>query len=123
MLTVRCMHDRATLYNSCRQHANESTTKTKTAEVSMRGSVLCSAAIFVGACGGSAIAASPAQAGAGLEMIQNIVVIYAENRSFDNLYGFFPGANGLQDISTSTAKSLQRDRDGSVFKELPPVWG
>jgi phospholipase C len=27
---------------------------------------------------------------AGIESIENIVVIYAENRSFDNLYGFFP---------------------------------
>ena len=32
---------------------------------------------------------------AGLDKITNIVVIYAENRSFDNLYGSFPGANGL----------------------------
>ena len=27
--------------------------------------------------------------------IETVVVIYAENRSFDNLYGNFPGANGL----------------------------
>jgi phospholipase C len=77
------------------------------------------------ACGGGAIAASPAKtppnAGARLENIRNIVVIYAENRSFDNLYGFFPGANGLTHISH--AQSVQRDRDGSVLKELPPVWG
>ena len=25
----------------------------------------------------------------GIDQIENIVVIYAENRSFDNLYGFF----------------------------------
>jgi len=30
----------------------------------------------------------------GLGKIRTIVVIYAENRSFDHLYGFFPGANG-----------------------------
>src|SRR5215472_2193840 len=29
-----------------------------------------------------------------IDQIENVVVIYAENRSFDNLYGFFPGANG-----------------------------
>jgi len=29
------------------------------------------------------------------QQIETVVVIYAENRSFDNLYGFFPGANGL----------------------------
>src|SRR5713226_8045076 len=33
--------------------------------------------------------------GAGLGDIDTIVVLYAENRSFDNLYGSFPGANGL----------------------------
>ena len=32
---------------------------------------------------------------AGIEDLDTIVVIYAENRSFDNLYGGFPGANGL----------------------------
>jgi acid phosphatase len=56
----------------------------------------------------------------GIEKIQNIVVIFAENRSFDVLYGSFPGANGWK---SSAAHNLpQRDRDGSVLKELPPVW-
>src|SRR5262249_47377261 len=50
-----------------------------------------------------------------------VVVIYAENRSFDNLYGLFLGADGLQNVRPETA--LQRDRDGSILKELPPVWG
>ena len=58
---------------------------------------------------------------AGLESIETIVVIYAENRSFDNLYGFFPGANGLSQLTA--AEYTQRDRDGSVLKGLPPVWG
>ncbi len=56
-----------------------------------------------------------------LASIETLVVIYAENRSFDNLYGSFPGANGLQNVAPESA--LQRDRDGSVLKELPPVWG
>ena len=56
-----------------------------------------------------------------LRSIETIVVIYAENRSFDALYGTFPGANGIRDASTSSL--VQRDRDGSVLKELPPVWG
>jgi acid phosphatase len=59
--------------------------------------------------------------GAGLESIETIVVIYAENRSFDNLYGFFPGASGLSQLTA--AEYTQRDRDGSVLKGLPPVWG
>jgi len=58
--------------------------------------------------------------GAGLEDIATIVVIYAENRSFDNLYGSFPGANGLSQVTP--AGYTQLDRDGSVLKELPPVW-
>jgi phospholipase C len=58
--------------------------------------------------------------GAGLESLETIVVIYTENRSFDNLYGMFPGANGLSRVTP--AEYIQRDRDGSVFKQLPPVW-
>jgi phospholipase C len=54
----------------------------------------------------------------GIAAIENIVVIFAENRSFDVLYGSFPGADGLKE----GAKIQQRDRDGSVLKELPPVW-
>ncbi|HEX7775151.1 MAG TPA: acid phosphatase, partial [Parvibaculum sp.] len=64
----------------------------------------------------------PASAGAtppGLDAIDTIVVIYAENRSFDNLYGKFPGANGLADAK---AIAPQLDRDGTVLKALPPVW-
>src|SRR6266481_8214210 len=59
--------------------------------------------------------------GAGLDSIETVVVLYAENRSFDNLYGRFPGANGFSGLAP--ADYLQRDRDGSVLKELPPVWG
>lgn len=54
----------------------------------------------------------------GIDRIDNIVVIFAENRSFDALYGSFPGANGL-----ANAKPIpQVDRDGTVLKELPPIW-
>lgn len=56
----------------------------------------------------------------GIGKIETIVVIYAENRSFDNLYGSFPGANGLSRITP--ASYLQRDRDGAILKQLPPVW-
>ena len=57
----------------------------------------------------------------GIKNIETVVVIYAENRSFDNEYGSFPGANGLQNVTPSN--STQVDRDGSVLKELPPAWG
>jgi phospholipase C len=68
-------------------------------------------------CAGAAHAADQAD----LSKIQTVVVIYAENRAFDNLYGHFPGANGLDQASQESMQ--QRDRDGSVLKELPPVWG
>jgi acid phosphatase len=78
------------------------------------GGALLAAAATVG------FAGPGAAAGAGINAIDNIVVIYAENRSFDNLYGSFPGANGLSGVTP--AQSRQLDRDGSVLKELPPVW-
>ena len=51
--------------------------------------------------------------------VSNIVVIYAENRSFDNLFGQFPGANGI----ANAGDPAQRDRDGSRLRVLPPSWG
>jgi len=67
------------------------------------------------------LAAGSAHAqGRGIDAIQTVVVIYAENRSFDNLYGSFPGANGLQNVEPGQA--IQLDRDGTPLKELPPVW-
>jgi acid phosphatase len=57
---------------------------------------------------------------ADLSSVKNIVVIYAENRSFDNLYGNFPGANGLQKVTAASAQQL--DRDGSVLPTLPTIW-
>src|SRR4051812_33271233 len=53
--------------------------------------------------------------------IQTVVVIYAENRSFDNLYGTFPGANGLGHASRVAVTQL--DRDGKPLRGLPAVWG
>ncbi|HEX4780388.1 MAG TPA: acid phosphatase [Usitatibacter sp.] len=55
-----------------------------------------------------------------LDDVQTIVVIYAENHSFDNMYGMFPGANGVANAPASSTQ--QRDHDGSVLAALPPVW-
>ncbi|HKT73535.1 MAG TPA: acid phosphatase [Steroidobacteraceae bacterium] len=62
------------------------------------------------------------------DKVQNIVVIYAENRTFDNLFGNFPGAHGLSEVVDSSGNPLpsyvlQKDRDGSVLPELPRTWG
>ena len=44
----------------------------------------------------SAAAAQPAAAGVrGLQRVDHLVVIYEENHSFDNLFGRWPGVNGL----------------------------
>ncbi|MGZ5597562.1 MAG: acid phosphatase [Usitatibacter sp.] len=56
-----------------------------------------------------------------LKRIDHIVVIYGENRSFDNLYGGFPGANGLSKATASN--TTQVDRNGAPLATLPPVWG
>ena len=63
--------------------------------------------------------------GLALNNIKNIVVIYAENRGFDNLYGLFPGANGVPGVNPSSTGSYvaQKDFDGSTLPVLPPTWG
>lgn len=62
---------------------------------------------------------SPAAPG-GLERVEHIFVIYMENRSFDSLYGLFPGANGI----ANAPPPLQRDLQGNVLTTLPqPLLG
>ena len=56
----------------------------------------------------------------GLEKIDHIIVIYFENRSFDNLYGLFPGAEGI--ANATVAQYTQLDFDGKALPHLPPVW-
>ena len=68
---------------------------------------------LLGSCAGT-LADPPA----GLAKINHIVVIYLENRSFDNLYGLFPGAEGLSDLG---AVAPQLDKDGRAYEKLPPV--
>jgi acid phosphatase len=54
--------------------------------------------------------------------IDTVVVIYAENRSFNNLFADFPGLQRpLGELAKD--KAVQRDRDGEVLDRLPPIWG
>jgi acid phosphatase len=55
---------------------------------------------------------------ANLDSIHTVVVIYAENRGFDNMYGSFPGANGIP-----ANPPAQKDRDGNTLPKLPQTWG
>jgi phospholipase C len=79
--------------------------------MAVAGSILA----WPGAAGAQDIPASD------LAKIETIVVLYSENRSFDNLYGHFPGANGLENVTPEMAR--QRDRDGTILGQLPPIWG
>src|SRR5215212_3205775 len=51
-----------------------------------------------------------------LAKIDTIVVIYAENRSFDHLYGFFPSANGIEQATDE--QKTQLDHDGTPLRGL-----
>ncbi len=83
---------------------------------------LCAWIIFLLTCCNSVSFAAkpPPVAKPSLNDIEHIIVIYAENRSFDNLYGLFPGANGIKQASKE--QYTQVDHDGKPFKELPPIW-
>src|SRR5271165_1151926 len=91
---------------------------------------------LVAACAALCACAAPLQSDVGADpatralraQVATIVVIYAENRSFDNLFGNFPGARGLNEVVDRDGRPLpayiaQRDRDGAVLATLPPTWG
>jgi len=54
--------------------------------------------------------------------VKTVVVIYAENRSFNNLFATFPGLEKPLS-SLKPGDFAQRDRDGKLLGKLPPTWG
>jgi phospholipase C len=74
---------------------------------------LCSAAMASWFWIGSAVAQDTPE---GLRNIEHIVVIYLENRSFDHMYGHFPGANGLANAGETAS---QVDENGKHYETLP----
>ncbi|MBI2747324.1 MAG: acid phosphatase [Burkholderiales bacterium] len=72
-----------------------------------------SAAVLAGCAAPSDTAASSSTR---LERIRHVVVIYAENHSFDNMYGLFPGANGISQATPE--QKTQLDHDGKPLTEL-----
>jgi acid phosphatase len=54
--------------------------------------------------------------------VKNVVVIYLENRSFNNLFADFPGLSAPMS-ALKPADYQQRDFDGSVLPTLPKIWG
>jgi acid phosphatase len=94
----------------------------------LASALLCSAllaACAVPPAAPTADAVRTAGARRGIDAIDTLVVIYAENRAFDTLYGLYPGANGIPGVNPSAVGSVaaQRDYDGAVLPVLPPVWG
>jgi phospholipase C len=53
--------------------------------------------------------------------IKHVIVLYLENRSFDNLYGEFPGADGLKGLKP--AQYQQVDGAGTPYRVLPQAPG
>lgn len=64
-------------------------------------------------------AAPPVKKPAGLDKIGHIVVIYLENHSFDNLYGLFPGAEGIAQARPENTQQV--DKNDKPYASLPPV--
>jgi len=52
--------------------------------------------------------------------IQHVVVLYTENRSFDSIYGRFPGANGLSQAPAGAVR--QTDARGAPLPCLPQAF-
>jgi acid phosphatase len=55
-----------------------------------------------------------------LDSVDHIVVIFLENRSFDHLYGLFPGADGVRNAGLN---SLQVTAEGRPYITLPAIRG
>ncbi len=64
------------------------------------------------------LAAPPPEPRPVIERVGHIIVIFLENRSFDHLYGLFPGADGLNDAGRAAD---QITPDGQRFDVLPAV--
>lgn len=75
------------------------------------------------ACGGDSgtsavvpVTPTPRVGVTGINKLNHVVVIYLENRSFDHLYGEFPGARGIADAASAPP---QVDANGTAYATLP----
>jgi phospholipase C len=64
------------------------------------------------------LAASPPERRPELDRIGHIIVLFLENRSFDHLYGMFPGADGVENAGFA---AIQVSAGGRQFSRLPAV--
>ena len=65
-----------------------------------------------------ALAAMPPERNPGLDRVGHIIVLFLENRSFDHLYGMFPGADGVDNAGFA---AIQVTAEGRQFVTLPAV--
>ncbi len=86
----------------------------------MRRSLHLIPSLLAGLLAAGCTAIGPTPGRQDLAKIEHIVVIYAENHSFDNLYGLFPGANGI--ANATPEQKTQLDHDGKPLPQLPPVY-
>nr|WP_067057401.1 alkaline phosphatase family protein [Mucilaginibacter sp. L294] len=66
-----------------------------------------------------AISLSQLTAHAQINKVKHVVVIFMENHSFDNLWGQFPGAEGLSQAKRENI--IQLDANGQPYATLPPI--
>lgn len=75
---------------------------------------------FVVACSSPPTSTAPAtQRDPRLDKIGQIVVVYLENRSFDHLFGMYPGANGIANAIAQGQGVVQTDASGKPYAVLP----
>ena len=76
------------------------------------------AAVLISAtcCNGVSAVAATSQ----VDRISNIIVVYLENHSFDNLLGAYPSAN---EIAQAANSARQRSLEGTIYKILPDTKG
>ena len=67
----------------------------------------------------AAIGLTSAPASAQISKVKHVVVIYMENHSFDNLWGQFPGADGLEQAKKENI--IQVDASEQPYQFLPPI--
>src|SRR5215813_324333 len=90
------------------------------------GAAICSLSILIAVATGCSkdstlVNSTPSKAkedNKGINKVEHVIVVYMENHSFDNLYGEFPGANGL--LNATAAQYTQIDSaTGNAYNILP----
>jgi phospholipase C len=90
-----------------------------TRNLTARFAFLLAGALSAASCSSSSRSAA-SDVPAGITKINHVVVIYLENRSFDNMYGEFPGAEGLAQAANAPK---QISTTGQEYATLPQLAG